>query len=545
MSKFTLAAVVLSTATSSTFAQSGAPAITYRTIAFTGQQVDGINGDAHYTGFSTPRISQNGHISFLGGIFGNDADPASTAVFAMHNDGTTRLVAREGERSPTGAFWRRLSNAYINSAGEVALAGQIEIGGYPSGADSIWSEGGGGGLRPIAIEGRPTPDRRGDEVFGALPTEFRFNNAGDIAFASSTFGTKIPGTVAPSLWSESGGEGLRRVITRYDVSPGIDGLIDSMKAPALNDLGEMVFPASLTSFGIGDPRDVIYRESHELGMQPVVHDFQYLPDYDVTLSSLYSDAAVAINNRGDAIFTADIRTSPSGRPDDALWIQTHDSGLELIARRGDLVPGFEFQFGDFDLPLISANGHIAFHSGLIGAGIGSPNGSSIWLSDDSGSLRLVAQEGVTPAGTTGQVEFDEFDDINTSFEMSINAHGQIAFLADLRGNDVTSQNDLGLWATDLAGSLHLIARTGDLFDVNPDPAIEDLREIKSIEFHGGSGGEDGYGVTLNDRGELVMKLQFVGSEPTFGLYVVSIPEPGTVAAASIALLTARRRRLDA
>src|SRR5690606_32689513 len=86
-----------------------------------------------------------------------------------------------------------------------------------------------------------------------------------------------------------------------------------------------------------------------------------------------------------------------------------------------------------------------------------------------------------------------------------------------------------IWVTDLTGALHLVAREGNLFDVNSDPTIEDLRTIRSTELEWYSGGgEDGFGSSFNNSGELAFALEF--TDFTAGAFIVStaIPEPTTI-----------------
>jgi hypothetical protein len=89
----------------------------------------------------------------------------------------------------------------------------------------------------------------------------------------------------------------------------------------------------------------------------------------------------------------------------------------------------------------------------------------------------------------------------------------------------------------------LVARTGDLFDVNDDPLIEDMRTISVVNMVGGSGGEDGLGISFNDAGQLAFNLFF--TDGTGGIFVATIPEPATATLMLIAAVgcAARRRRI--
>jgi hypothetical protein len=130
----------------------------------------------------------------------------------------------------------------------------------------------------------------------------------------------------------------------------------------------------------------------------------------------------------------------------------------------------------------------------------------VWLGAP-GALRIVAREGNLAPGTTDSAVFADFS------SPSANAAGQIAFTASLKAGigGVTQSNDRGLWATDPAGALQLIAREGEPLEVAPG----EFRTITRLEFRGGSGNADGRRSMFNDQGEVLFWAQFVSGEGVF------------------------------
>ena len=531
VSKFSVV-VLISLPTVANLLPSHASAQTFTSypVVLSGQHAPDAGVDVEFESFSFPSISQRGDVVFRGALVGDGVDSSNgAAIYAADPDNQIRLVARTGDTasSTLGALWTSLIYGYVNDQGEVAFSGRAVVGrNPPGGSHGIWSEGGDTGLRAVAIQGLPTPDARGDETFGELPDEFLFNNAGEIAFTTSSYGSKVPGSSAPNVWSEGGGNGLDRLITRYDLVPGFDGLGDRFTSPVLNDAGETVFVTGLTNSGIGDPRDLLHGETGGQGLRTLAHHFQDAPGFNFPFDNFLNETEWSVNNAGTTVFTAQIRLSSSGAGLRTLWTENPESGLNLIAQAGDDSPGINAQFGSFSDPLISGQGHIAFRSQLTGDDVNSSNGSSVWITDENHTPTLIARAGDLAAGTSGSAYFDRFNGTTSNFDMAINARGQVAFLADLTGVGVDGSNDLGLWATDTDGELHLIARTGDLFDINPDPIVAEYREIGSIGFMGGSGGQDGRGLSFNDNGQLVMSLRFRGLEASYGVFTVNIPAPG-------------------
>jgi hypothetical protein len=110
---------------------------------------------------------------------------------------------------------------------------------------------------------------------------------------------------------------------------------------------------------------------------------------------------------------------------------------------------------------------------------------------------------------------------------------------------VAGVNEFVIWATDLNGQLRLIVRTGDLFDVNDDPLVSDLRTISFLTFQEWSGNEDGRRSAFNDLGQLAFHASF--TDGTSGIFVSNlvavVPEPRTlVVSVATGLLALRRYR---
>jgi hypothetical protein len=175
---------------------------------------------------------------------------------------------------------------------------------------------------------------------------------------------------------------------------------------------------------------------------------------------------------------------------------------------------------------------------------GDGNTAVYLIADDAANtVTTLALSGDTAPGTGG----GRFLSFNANLR-AINGRDQVAFLSTLiidSASGVSTANDLALYATDLNGALHLIAREGAAFEVAPG----DVRTVTNIIFspsvgNGPTSGEDGRGVFFNDRGDIVFQLQFTDTQGniTSGVFVANIPAPGAAGLLAVASLLAGRRR---
>jgi hypothetical protein len=121
------------------------------------------------------------------------------------------------------------------------------------------------------------------------------------------------------------------------------------------------------------------------------------------------------------------------------------------------------------IPVIAANGEVAFHATLTGTNISSSNNEGIW-STPNGALTTIAREGTTGPGPNlgAGVIFGRTDSSNTFTNPVINSSGKVAFDASITGTGVSqTSNSDGIW-TNSAGPLTVVARTGT---AGPGPNI--------------------------------------------------------------------------
>ncbi len=498
-------------------------AVTYDTRVLTGDQAPGKPAGVVFDNLliSPPALNAAGQTAFRAFLTDPDGNSMSGVSIWSEGSGSLNLVAQTGDPAPgtaPGVVYNSLAPPVLNTAGQTAFLGLL--GG--TGVDStnrfgVWSEGS-GSLDLVAREGDAASGTAPGVIYHLLGSPV-LNNAGKTAFFSRLTGPDVDSTNDRGFWSE--GSGSLELMARVgDSAPGTEsgvvyGLFNS--SIVLNGAGQAAFFGGLTGTGVDstndrgvwsggtDSLDLMAREGDAAPGTGAVYSFLDVP---------------ALNGMGQAAFTSFLAgPGVEGTNDSGVWSGKAGS-LQLVVREGDAAPGTQpgVVYGEFGRtrPMINGVGQTAFWSSLTGSGVDGSNHTGIW-SEGGGSLALVARQGESAPGTAAGVVFDDFQFVGNPV---LNGAGQTAFKVFLTGPGIDFTNDQGIWATDPNGELTLIARTGELFDVNDDPLIDDLRTISGIILTTGSGGEDGRPTSFNDAGQLAFHLEFTdGSE---GIFVATI-----------------------
>jgi len=476
------------------------------TVALTGEAAPGTSDT--FSSLSRPVLNDAGQTAFLGrtGFFPNQAP----GIWS-EGGGSLALVARSGDTAPgTSDTFSSFDTLFFNNAGQTVFGAELS-----SSANGIWSEGG-GSLGLVVREGNAAPGTSNNFADLYRPV---VNDAGQVAFRAELNAT---GT---GIWSEGGGS-LALVARRgVGTAPGTSDTFNTFFNPVLNDAGQTAFKGRLN--GVGSMSDGIWSEGGG-SLALVAREGTAAPGTSNNFAALFQPV---INNAGQVAFSGRVNSTAS--LNDGIWSEGGGS-LALVAREGDIAPGTSDTFFFFREPVLNDAGQTAF-VGRVNSGNSTNDG--IW-SEGGGSLALVAREGdIAPGpGTSDFFSFFAFPVLNEA--------GQTAFLANLNGG--TGPTDAGIWAEDTSGVLRLIARAGDLLDVDDGPGT-DFRTISELNFYSDNGNGDGRESGFNNLGQLAFYAEFTdGSSGIFVSNVAAVPEPASFALTALGLLgllaTRRRRR---
>jgi hypothetical protein len=498
--------------------------VSYNTHALKGDQAPGTDPGVVFSVFGTPVLNGTGQIAFTASVSGLGVNFQNDDGLWSEGAGSLSLIGRENfaaPGTPAGVLFNNISAPAFNDAGQTAFQSTLKGTGVTNtNSTGIWS-GAPGSLSLLARTDSAAPGAPAGAVFTDLGAGVMLlNNAGQTAFDARLIGTGIvTGTNDRGIWSQGSGS-LSVTARTADAAPGTGGVFNQfLFDPVINASGQTAFTGGLAGAGVNASNDSAIWAGGTGSLSLVAREADPAPGTGagVVFSSNFAFNNPAINDAGQTAFLGFLSGSGVNTANDiGIWSQGSGS-LQLVAREGDAAAGMAagVVYGNtLSRPVINGAGQTAFGGRVAGTGVDSTNNIALWMGD-TGSPSLVARSGDPAPGTAAGVVFG-----SQFFNYVLNDTGQIAFTADVTGPGVFGQ---GIWATDSAGTLTLVARTGDLFDVNDDPLIDDFRTISLVRLKTNSGGQDGRATSFNDASQLAFRLRF--TDNTEGIFVATITAP--------------------
>jgi hypothetical protein len=514
-------------------------AVTYHTVALTGQQAPGTpNGavfgfDGPLSTFGAPLLNNAGQVAFTASLLEGAGGVTNTNRLGLWlgGAGSLGMVARTGDQAPgtpIGAVYSAFPTLNLNDAGQMAFAALLQTGSGSVDQDNdegIWSNGS-GSLQMIARSGNQAQGLPSGVVYESFfpGLGLSLNNAGQVAFKTILRPFQNGGVTFDNwegLWSEGSGN-LELVARQGDQAPGMPPGVtfSELGGFRLNDSGQIVLNNDLDTGGEFNT-GVWLLGPGGTGLISLRSD----PVPGEPASTTYWNLSGSFDDAGQLVQTATVLRDVDGtsQVDWSIWHVT-PSGLAPLVQDGTPAPGlptgtmFDNSVGSINKFRLRDPNLVAFETTYSPALIGSNKG--IWAGDPA-DLSLIALGAEHAPGTPNNAIFLSFD------SLSLNQGGQVAFSATLalfRGG-VTSTNNEGIWATDPQGQLTLIVREGELFEVAPG----DLRMVDAIG-----------GGPINDAGTLALSLHF--SDGTSGIFTATVPEPGALTLIVLGFPALLRRR---
>jgi len=502
----------------------------YETRVLRGEPAPGFGPGVVLAGIGRPTINASGQVAFGAGLYGEGIRSGrNSGAFYSEGGGVLIPVAQMGGAVPLperGAVFVPAagSEPTLSNSGHVYYRSFFMTPGRAgTSGDGIFSNVG-GEFHMVC--------REGESVFGLPAGVFlkdieqpvRFNNHGQVAFHGMLGGEGVTEDNDWAYFAERSGV-LKLVLREGQPIPGTEPgiILRNANSPSFNDLGQLAFRAFVTGENATTRIDSgIFLESDGV-VHCVALRGQPAPGTEEGVA-FYRFSDPAFNNAGHVAFSAEL-TGPWVNEANKRAIYVYqDEELRLMAREGGDAPDQPegVVFGSLKSCSINGAGHCLLTPVLAGPGIDFSNRQTIYT-DVSGAFRLIVRAGDPAPGMEEGVRLDGFRDA------SFNRVGQIAFTAILRGSTITSDNDLAIYLYDPEYGFFIVAREGDVIDVDDDPVSEELwkiESVKSVRF-AWSNGEDGRPNSFNDQGQLAFQLDLSGGMSGVMVARFVLPEPIT------------------
>lgn len=356
--------------------------------------------------------------------------------------------------------------------------------------------------------------RMGTQVPGQLPGVVYVSVAPAHALGSNTilsFSTLIAG---PGVTSETDrgvviSRGGSATFVREGVprdSLGGRSIVLSAPTPLPTVFTGVSFVAGISVEGGGTPQQAIF------SAEPVTLRVQQgwsVPGIPGATYARFTNA-VSVGHRAELAFTA-LLTGPGITQLNAssVWL----IGYGLVARGAQAAPGLPegVRHLEFGSPVVYGRERgVMVVSSLIGEGVVPANNTALFAGP-AGALGVVARAGDRAPGTPEGVVIGPFDALRDQTAAYVNAKGDVVFISRLRGEGVTTANDLAVFVREAGGPLRLVLREGGTVRVNGvDRVVGEILNASPNQDGGPwmSNGDDGRRTILNRHGECFLVVRF-------------------------------------
>ncbi|WP_428307662.1 DUF7453 family protein [Lacipirellula sp.] len=511
---------------------------TLRTVALSGKPVPGLSAGVTFQSFQNATINASqGWTAFPATLQGAGvSDGDDTAIFSEVGGAGLRVVAREGaapiaaqpnlayaDVGYTRAYAVNAATVFSTFVLDEALASRSIVG--RNLAD--------GSFQLIALQNEPAPKGPSNRNVGYVLALSGINSLGHASFLAMVTGDGVsPYAIGP--WIE---DAAKVAIPIYNdgVTPlGAGITVQGIGSADINDFSEGFISARLAGSGITAVNENSLWRYDANGLSLFARGGDPAPGLPGRVFKNFS--ATYINNAGKSLIQAGMDNNRG-----AIWSDRNGSGLELIMRDGQQVPGalpgVVFGYlpsGGTGSVSFNDAGQVAFIGALEGTGVTETNQVGVYSDVGGNGLQKITRTGDLAPGTGPSIVFAG---LQTFWGLAFNERGQTAFYSRLAGPGVDSSNNAGIWAQDVNQNLKLIVRLGDMLDVSDDASNPDLRMVSYVDLFGDRKW------SLNDRGQIAFHARFTdGSEGIFVSNAVAIPEPAAAVLLALAVAPMLARR---
>jgi hypothetical protein len=483
-------------------------------ITMTGDPAPGTA--VNFTSIARGQVNDAGQV----GVTGFVGAGFTTGVWRwdLATSGPLTPVALPGQQAPDAPAGVTLSRAFVwemTASGRIGYQANFQtgVGGTTSSNNlGLYADDPTAGSTLQVRDGDPAPGLPGHTLFLDSIADFfpQWNADGELAFASLALTTPITTLSSGGAWKHDG-TALVPVVRAGDPVPGFPGVFAVPNIYDIADSGTAAFASNL-----GNPSTFgIYQEDGAGGLFEVARIFGPAPGVAGGFFDwIPGGGSFDLNAQGDLAFAAQMFVGIGGittANDWGIWSANGPGDITLRHRASDPAPGTTpgAVFGTFETPAFNDAGELAFIGSLeFGpGGVTNLSDGVIYGPDGAGGLRLLAREGDPVPGLPGEVWAN-------MLSVRLSENGEVLFATLVGGR-------YSLFFADTNGQIHLLARVGDPVDLGGG----DVRTFQSmIEWDASP-----------DLRHTTVSARF--ADGSSGLFLITIPEPGTGALLAGGLVT--------
>jgi hypothetical protein len=491
-------------------------------VAYTGQTIDGGLGTYGTLG-AFPRLGPNGHVAFSS-FFAGAPSPDDFGYF-VGLPGALQVAIRENSDEGGPELFDGNGNVGVDANGKISVWTTLAAPTPSNQRQVLYGQMPGG--TEIARQGITVAPGFAGGLYATVASGQATNDTGQVAFVGSVSGGDA--TVASDLGLFAGAAGNLKLVAREGVAAptatGTTPVFSTFFDKRINTSGQVGFAAGLSGAGVTatNDRTIYVWTSGEGGAGTLALAAQTgspAPGTPLNVNFSQIDDIPDFNDLGEVAFRGQligdgvITSNNSG-----IWAGT-PGDVQLVMRAGNPSPlaGITFRSPQPG-PRINDDGDVAFFSSISGTGVTTSNDSALWATTSEG-IQLVAREGMQAPGTAAGTIFGLSDTL-----LAFNDLGQVAFTSPISGGGSSAANNRGLWAG-APGELQLIAREGDVIDLDPGPGelLKTISGNNGISFGFGMNNpfsNDSASAAFNDDGQIAWRATFTDS--TFAILLSTLP----------------------
>jgi hypothetical protein len=424
--------------------------------------------------------------------------------------------------TPAGVVYGSHFGALIDGESNALWSAVVTGGNTTANTESgIWI-GKPGAVSLLVRAGDPAPDTDSAFLSFSASGSYIALNAGNVVFAAGLRGN-VTAANNSGVWLGSPGN-LVLVARKGVPAPGTQaGVKYDGFGPriALNSVGQTAFRSTLTGSGVTAANSYGVWVGGPGGVALLARSGDPAPGTAIGVSyGPFDNSPPVINAAGQVAFSVTTQVGSTGTGPRGIWVGTVGN-VRLLARVGNAAPDTQPGVTIATIsssPALNAAGQTLFEGTVTGSGVSTSNDSGVWKGIPD-SVAKVFREGDPAPGPGAGAVFGHV----SNFGQSINDRGEVVFVNELTGPNVTTANDRSIWFVDAAGNFALVVREGDSFEVAPGDrrVLSDVNILGAPGFAtiGGSGDETGRECGFNDRAQIAFRATF--TDGSSGIFVAS------------------------